>query len=108
MALLVGALIPIAFSLAYEQKLCRALYYRAVVLELLDGELEVLSAGEWQAFKPGKTEYRIGGPTAEKLPPGRFELEMAPPSIRLRWVPADKGFGGTVERAISLRPIDVN
>lgn len=101
-AILVAVLIPIGFSLAYEQKLCRAYYYRAVVMELIDGELEVLSAGEWRAFESGKQEYHVEGPTAKKLPPGRFELVMDMPRIQLGWTPAQRSFGGRIERSIVL------
>ena len=59
MSILAVAMIPLTYSFVQEQKLCRAYYYRAVVMEILDGELEVLVAGEWRSFKEGSQAYRV-------------------------------------------------
>ncbi len=45
MALLVGALLPLAYSIASEMRYARAAYQRAVAMEIVDGELEVVAAG---------------------------------------------------------------
>ena len=43
--LLLGALIPIAYSIASEKRLAHSYYQRAVAMEIVDGELDVLAAG---------------------------------------------------------------
>src|SRR5207247_5331359 len=53
MALITGALLPLAYSLASERRLVRATYQRAVAMEIVDGEMEVLAAGRLAAFAPG-------------------------------------------------------
>ena len=53
MALLTGALLPLAYSITSEKRLARASYQRAVAMEIVDGEMEVLAAGEWRAFSAG-------------------------------------------------------
>jgi len=59
MALLTGALLPLAYSFASEKRLARSYYQRAVAIEIVDGEMEALAAGEWHAFAPGVHEYRV-------------------------------------------------
>src|SRR6266436_470087 len=50
LAILLGALLPLAYSLVSEKRLARAVYQRAVAMELVDGEMEILAAGEWRAM----------------------------------------------------------
>jgi hypothetical protein len=38
-ALLVGVLMPLVLSMLKDQRLCRAYYYRAVAMEIVDGEM---------------------------------------------------------------------
>src|SRR5712691_10335712 len=74
MALLTGALLPVAYSLTSEKRYARACYQRAVAMEIVDGEMETLLAGEWRAFKSGTNEYKVNAAAAANLPPGRFLL----------------------------------
>src|SRR6266498_3939331 len=57
MGILLTVMIPLAFSITYQQKLCRAAYYQAVAMEIVDGEMEALAAGEWRAYKAGTQLY---------------------------------------------------
>ena len=98
MALLTGALIPIAYSLASEKRLARATYQRAVAMEIVDGELEALAAGQWRAFAPGIHEYPVRAGAATNLPPGKFLLTIDSPRVRLEWIPAVRDHGGPVRR----------
>ena len=41
------AVLPLALSFAKEHQYLRSCYQRAVVMELVDGEMELLIAGEW-------------------------------------------------------------
>ena len=72
MALLVGALLPLAYSIVSEKRLARAYYQRAVAMEIVDGEMETLAAGEWATFSSGIHEYPVRAGAATNLPPGRF------------------------------------
>jgi len=103
MALLTFALLPLAFSVAREQRYLRSCYQRAVALEFVDGEMEVLLAGEWRAFKDGVQPYQARGVALTNLPPGKFELTVAGPSLRLEWLPAVKDHGGTVIREAMVK-----
>jgi hypothetical protein len=102
-ALLTGVLFPLAYSLATEQRLARSYYQRAVAMEIVDGEMEALLAGEWRAFSPGTHEYPVQAGAATNLPPGRFVLSVQPDKLRLRWQPALKDHGGPVTREAILK-----
>src|SRR5437867_4609286 len=87
MGILATVMIPIAFSITYQQKLCRAAYYQAVAMEIVDGEMETLAAGEWRAYKAGTQPYLVRAESAKNLPKGRFELTVGNKRARLEWLP---------------------
>lgn len=102
LALLLAAILPIAYSLASEKRLARSLYQRAIATEIVDGELEILAAGEWRAFGPGQHGYNVHGGAASNLPPGRFTLRVDTHKLRLEWHPSLPHFGGLVVREVVL------
>lgn len=85
MTLLVLALIPLAYSILQERDLARSYYHRAILLELLDGELEFLAASQGNGILEGTQDYRIGGLAASNLPPGKFQLQRHGKRLRLEW-----------------------
>ena len=85
MAILTGLLLPIAYSFASERRYARAAYQHAVAMEIVDGEMEVLAAGEWRAYKAGTNEYKVAAIAATNLPPGRFLLTIEKTRLRLEW-----------------------
>ena len=103
MALVVAVLLPFAYSFAAERRIALASYQRAVAMEIVDGEMEVLVAGEWRAFPPGTQDYHVHAGAATNLPPGRFILSVQPGKLRLRWQPALKDRGGPVSREAILK-----
>ena len=98
MAFLMVAMLPLAFSFAKEQHYLRSCYERAIAVEIVDGEMEVLLAGEWRAFKNGVQEYVPRGGARQNLPPGKFQLTLTGQQLRLEWSPAAKDHGGKVVR----------
>jgi hypothetical protein len=102
-AILIGVLLPLAYSFVGERRLARAYYQRAVAMEIVDGEMEALLAGQWRAFPPGTHDYRVHAGAATNLPPGRFVLTVQPDKLRLRWQPALKDRGGPVTREAVLK-----
>ena len=103
MSLLAGALLPLAYSIAAEHRLARAQYQRAVAMEIVDGEMETLVAGEWRAFTPGTHEYPVHAGAATNLPPGRFLLTVEAGKVRLEWKPAVTRHGGPVMREARVK-----
>jgi hypothetical protein len=100
-ALLTGALLPLAYSIASEKRLARANYHRAIAMEIVDGEMEILAAGEWRTLKPGIHEYAITASATTNLPPGRFLSELQNGKVRLEWRPSIKQHGGAVIREMA-------
>jgi len=103
MALLVGALLPLAYSFATEKQAARAYYQRVVAMEIVDGEMEILAAGEWRTFKPGVQDYVSHAAALTNLPPGRFVLTISGQHLRLEWKPAIKHHGGPVVREVGVK-----
>ena len=98
MAILVIAMLPLAYSVNSDARLFRATYQRAVAMEIVDGEMEVLVAGEWHAFTPGSHPYPVKAGALTNLPPGEFILTIDTGKVRLEWRPAAKDQGGPVSR----------
>jgi hypothetical protein len=103
MALLLGTLFPLAYSFAKERRLARSYYQRAVAMEIVDGEMEVLLAGEWRGFSPGTHDYPVHAAAATNLPPGHFTLTLQSDKLQLRWQPGQKDRGGPVAREALLK-----
>ncbi len=103
MGLLVAAVLPLSVSFLRDARALRGQYHRAVALEIVDGEMETLAAGEWRAFPAGQHPYPVKAGAAANLPPGTFTLTVTSNRLRLVWQPADRGQGGPVVREI-LRP----
>ena len=59
-----------------EQKLVKEYYYRAIAMQIVDGEMELLLAGEWKACRKGSHPYTVRARSAENLPAGRFVLTV--------------------------------
>ena len=98
MTLLVVAVLPLGYSFTSEQRLARACYERAVAMEIVDGEMEALLAGEWRTFPAGTREYTVHAGATTNLSPGDFLLTIQTDRVRLEWRPATKHHGGPVVR----------
>jgi hypothetical protein len=101
-AILVLAMLPLSYGIIRERTLTRACYYRAVAVEIVDGEMEVLRAGEWRVFGEGSHPYAVRAEAAKNLPPGRFNLTREGNRLRLEWVPEKRAKGGRVSREAIL------
>jgi len=100
--ILSAALLPLAFSFGQEQRLARAYYFRAIAMEIVDGEMEGLVAGRWHSFSKGSQPYPVRAGAATNLPPGQFLLTIEDARLRLEWKPAKNGQGGVVTREAPL------
>jgi len=96
MAMMVGILLPLAYSITSEKRAARTAFHRAVAMEIVDGEMEILAAGEWRSFAQGQHEFPIHAIAATNLPPGRFLLTVGADKVRLEWQPTAKKYGGPV------------
>ena len=92
MAILVTAVLPVALSFSREVGMLRASYCRGVAMEIVDGEMEILVAGEWHEFPEGQSPYIIQAGAVTNLPPGKFLLSKTGNQLRLEWS-AEKHLG---------------
>ncbi len=97
-AFLTIAVLPLALSFAKEHQYLRNCYQRAVAVELVDGEMELLVAGEWQRYPNGQHVLTPTGSAVINLPPGTLQLTVNEKHLRLEWQPAARNGGGSVIR----------
>jgi hypothetical protein len=99
-AILLMAIMPLAYSFAKEARLLRAAEHRAVAIEIVDGEMEILTAGEWRNFPDGAQDYPVRARAAATLPPGKFRLMKNGNHLRLEWTSdLRQGIGPVVREA---------
>jgi hypothetical protein len=98
MAIIVLALLPVTYTFSQERQLALKYYQQAVALEIVDGEMELLLAGAWRAYRPGKHTYSVRAESAVNLPPGEFVLTMEGNQVRLEWQPSGRHSGTRVVR----------
>ena len=103
LALLSAVVLPMGFGVIGNQRMLRQTYHRAVAMELIDGELEVLASGDWRAVAIGTREVQMTGHAATNLPPGKFVLTRSEKSCRIEWVPADRRNVVSYAREIAVR-----
>ncbi len=100
MGIAVAVLAPLSIGFVKDAHLLRAEYYRAVAMEIVDGEMEILVAGEWQAYPEGTHEYKVSARAAANLPRGKFVLTRTGNRLRLEWSAATaRGIGRVVREA---------
>ena len=85
MVILTTALMPIALSVMKDQRSYRNYYFKAIAMEIVDGEMEVLRSGYWKEFQQGAQPYPTTAKAAGNLPEGDFTLTLEGKSIRLEW-----------------------
>jgi hypothetical protein len=98
MAILTATVLPLAFSITSELRAFKACYNQALAMEIVDGEMEVLAAGEWRSFSEGTRPYLVRANAAANLPPGKFVLTVSGSLLRLEWLPEEPGHGGKAVR----------
>jgi hypothetical protein len=98
--ILLVAIMPLAYSFAKEARLLRAAEHRAVAMEIVDGEMEILAAGEWRNFPDGAQDYPVRARAAATLPPGKFRLMKNRNHLRLEWTSdLRQGIGPVIREA---------
>lgn len=55
LSIVIFTIFPLALAFLNEQKLCRAYYYRALALEIVDGEMEGWPRASGAPSRPGFT-----------------------------------------------------
>jgi len=81
-------MLPLAYGFVHEAKALKTFYRDAVAMEILDGEMEALAAGEWRTATEGRHEYKPIAAAMTNLPAGQFALTREGKVMRLEWLPA--------------------
>jgi hypothetical protein len=103
MAILALAIMPVAFAYVREARLLRAEYFRGAIMEIVDGEMEILAAGEWRNFPEGARPYAVHAHAAVSLPPGHFQLVRTGRHLRLEWAPDQRQGIGPIVREVTVQ-----
>ena len=96
LAILSLAIIPLGLSFARERQVLRLEYFHGVANEIMDGDMEILAAGDWKHFPDGSQVYPVHSGAAAVLPPGHFQLIKTGNHLRLEWE-AGNNDGNTVQ-----------
>ena len=102
LAILSLAIVPLGYSFARERQALKMEYFRSVANEIVDGEMEILAAGDWKNFSDGSQIYSVRANAAARLPAGHFQLTKIGNRLRLEWTPGEKRGVSTVAREITL------
>jgi hypothetical protein len=103
LAILTIAVFPLGFSFVRQRQVLRIEYYRCVANEIVDGEMEILAAGDWENFPDGAQSYTVHANAAAKLPQGHFQLTKTGNHLRLEWTPDKRQGIGAVVREITVK-----
>jgi hypothetical protein len=103
LAILSLALVPIGFSFVRERQVLKIEYFRSVANEIVDGEMEILAAGDWNNYPDGSQNYPVHARAASTLPSGHFQLTKTGNHLRLEWTSDEKQGVGTVVREVTIK-----
>ena len=95
--------IPLSVSSSSDLNLARRQYFEAVALQLIDGEMDVLLAGERRKYTPGEHQIKPVGEAVQNMPEGEFTLTVHDQKLTLAWVPTKRAKWGRVERVVQLK-----
>ncbi len=90
LAILGIAILPLGYAFQRERQVLKIEYQRAVLNELVDGEMEILAAGAAKNLPDGAQNLAVKSKAAEKLPPGHFQLTKTGNHLRLAWSADEK------------------
>jgi hypothetical protein len=103
LAILSLALVPVGFSFARERQVLKIEYFRSVANEIVDGEMEILAAGDWKNYPDGSQNFPVHAHSAANLPPGHFQLTKTGNRLRLEWNADEKHGLGAVVREVTIK-----
>ena len=95
--------IPLSVSSSGDLDLARRQYFEAVALQLIDGEMDVLLAGERRKYTTGEHRIKPVGEAVQNLPEGKFVLTVQDEKLTMAWVPTKRAKWGRVERVVQLK-----
>ena len=103
LAILSLAIVPLGYSFARERQALKMEYFRGVANEVVDGEMEILAAGDWKNYSDGSQNYSVHASAASRLPPGHFQLTKDGSHLRLEWNADEKKGVGAIVREVTVK-----
>jgi len=103
LAILTIAIMPLGFSFMRERQALRIEYFRGVLTELVDGEMEILAAGAAKSLPDGPQNLTVQSAALAKLPAGHFQLTKSGRHLQVTWSPDDKCGISTITRETTLK-----
>jgi len=103
LAILSLAIVPLGYSFARERQVLKMEYFRSVANEIVDGETEILAAGDGKNYSEGAQAYVIHSRAAASLPPGHFQLTKNGNHLRLEWTPDERRGVSAVVREVTIK-----
>jgi hypothetical protein len=103
LAILSLAIVPLGYSFARERQVLKMEYFRSVANEIVDGEMEILAAGDGKNYSEGAQAYVIHSRAAASLPPGHFQLTKNGNHLRLEWAPDERRGVSAVVREVTIK-----
>jgi hypothetical protein len=102
-SILLIAVLPLAMWSVMDAKALHKSYQRAVAVEMVDGEMEVLAAGAWRDVAEGTNEFRASGKAGANLPDGEFQIIRRGDHVRMEWKALKKSGIGMVAREAVIK-----
>jgi hypothetical protein len=103
LAILSLAIVPLGYSFARERQVLKMEYFRSVANEIVDGEMEILAAGDGKNYSEGAQAYVIHSRAAASLSPGHFQLTKNGNHLRLEWTPDERRGVSAVVREVTIK-----
>ena len=106
MGILTAVALPLAYGFLQAPRRIAADYQRTVLLELVDGEAEILAAGAGRVVSDGSHPWSLRGTSVTNLPPGKTTFVRAGAKGRLEWRAQDERKGQPVIREFLIQDPD--
>lgn len=103
LAILTLAVVPLGFAFARERQVLKIEYQRSAIIEIVDGEMEILAAGAAKNLPDGGQAYPFHSRSVGNLPDGHFQLTKNGSHLRLEWLPDAKSGISAVVRETTLK-----
>jgi len=103
LGILTAVALPLAYGFLQAPRRIAADYRRTVLLELVDGEAEILAAGAGRVVSDGSHPWTLRGASVTNLPPGKIFFVRAGVKGRLEWRAQDERNGRPVIREFIIQ-----
>lgn len=98
LALTAAVLLPLSGVVVSQRRIASDLARHLAMIELVDGEMELIASGDWVRFSEGTHSIPLPAPDGFVPPVGELTLVRQGREFRLAWQPTHRWIGGGIER----------